>query len=45
MMWQELFSGPVGLLSVFTIGFVVVMAIFLVLFFGKKIGEDNNQKN
>ncbi|MDR0736350.1 MAG: DUF3149 domain-containing protein [Zoogloeaceae bacterium] len=45
-MLQELFSNEIGLLSVFTIGFVVVMAIFLPIYFSKKINEDvqNDQK-
>lgn len=43
-MIQELFAGPVGLLSVFTIGFTVVMAVFLLFYAKKKIGEDENRK-
>ncbi|MDR2365655.1 MAG: DUF3149 domain-containing protein [Zoogloeaceae bacterium] len=39
-MLQELLGNEIGLLSVFTIGFVVVMAIFLPIFFSKKINED-----
>ncbi|MDR0674020.1 MAG: DUF3149 domain-containing protein [Zoogloeaceae bacterium] len=39
-MLQELLSNEIGLLSVFTIGFVIVMAIFLPIFFSKKINED-----
>jgi hypothetical protein len=40
IMWQELLSNETGLLSLFTIGFVIVIAIFLFFFFGKKIRED-----
>ncbi|MDR1351037.1 MAG: DUF3149 domain-containing protein [Zoogloeaceae bacterium] len=40
MLLQELFSSEIGLLSVFTIGFVIVMAIFLPVYFSKKINED-----
>jgi uncharacterized membrane protein len=43
-MFQELLSSPVGLLSLFTIGFVVVIAIFLFFFFGKKIKEEEARK-
>ena len=39
-MLQELFGNEIGLLSVFTIGFVIVMAIFLPIFFSNKIDED-----
>jgi hypothetical protein len=39
-MWKELFSSDIGLLSAFTIGFVIVMAIFLPIFFSKKMDED-----
>ena len=40
MAWQELFSTDIGLLSVFTIGFVVVMAVFLGKYASKKMDED-----
>jgi len=37
----ELFTTDIGLLSVFTIGFVIVMGIYFVLFFSKKMNEDS----
>lgn len=40
MAWQELFSTDIGLLSVFTIGFVVVMAIFIGKYVSNKMDED-----
>lgn len=40
MAWKELFSTDIGLLSVFTIGFVVVMAFYLVNFIKKHAEED-----
>ena len=40
MAWKELFSTDIGLLSVFTIGFVVVMAFYLVNFVKKHAEED-----
>jgi hypothetical protein len=45
MAWKELFSTDIGLLSVFTIGFVLVMGVFFMRYFSKKIDEDaRNQK-
>jgi hypothetical protein len=43
MIWQELLTSDTGLLSLFTIGFVVVIAIFLLRFFSKKIDEDSRK--
>jgi len=43
MAWQLLFGSDIGLLSLFTIGFVVVMAVYLVAFF-KKNAEADAQK-
>lgn len=40
MAWQELFGTDIGLLSVFTIGFVLVMAIYIGKFVSGKIDED-----
>jgi hypothetical protein len=47
MAWQELFGTTIGQLSLFTIVFVVIMAIFLVRYFSKKMDEDahNARKN
>lgn len=43
MAWQLLFSSDIGLLSLFTIGFVIVMAFYLIAFF-KKNAEVDAQK-
>lgn len=40
MAWKELFSTDIGLLSVFTIGFVVVMGFYLVNYIKKHAEED-----
>jgi len=41
----ELFTTDIGLLSLFTIGFCVVMGIYFVRYFSKKMDEDSrNQK-
>ncbi len=46
MAWQELFGTDIGLLSAFTIAFVLVMAVFFVRYFTKKMDEDaKNQGN
>ncbi len=37
---KELFGSDIGLLSVFTIGFVIVMAVYLYGFAKKHIAED-----
>ena len=43
MAWKLLFSSDIGLLSLFTIGFVIVMAIFLVYYITKKAAEERQQ--
>jgi hypothetical protein len=40
MAWQELLSTPIGLLSLFTILFVIVIGVFYLRFFSRKIAED-----
>jgi hypothetical protein len=40
MAWNELLSTPIGLLSLFTILFVIVIAGFFIRFFSQKIAED-----
>jgi len=40
MALKELFSTDIGLLSVFTIGFVIVMAVYLYGFAKKHMEED-----
>lgn len=39
MAWKLLFGSDVGLFSVFTIGFVIVIAIFYIAYFMKKMNE------
>ncbi|HEX8963825.1 MAG TPA: DUF3149 domain-containing protein [Rhodocyclaceae bacterium] len=40
MAWQLLFGSDIGLLSMFTIAFVIVMAIFLIGYISKHAEED-----
>ena len=40
MAWKELFSTDIGLLSLFTIGFIVVMAAWLFFFVRKNVARD-----
>ncbi|MCB1964096.1 MAG: DUF3149 domain-containing protein [Rhodocyclaceae bacterium] len=40
MALQELFSTDIGLLSVFTIGFIIAMGVFLVRFVKRHMQED-----
>jgi hypothetical protein len=40
MAWQELFGTTIGQLSLFTIVFVIVMAVFFLWYFSKKMDED-----
>ena len=43
MAWTELFSTDVGLLSLFTIAFVVVMAFYLTGYVRKHMAEDERK--
>lgn len=43
MAWKELFSTDIGLLSLFTIAFVIVIAGFLYRFAKRHIAEDERQ--
>ena len=45
MAWKELLTTDIGLLSVFTIGFVVVMAGYLYRFAKRHIAEDERQSH
>lgn len=38
--WKLLVGSDIGLLSLFTIGFVIVMGIYMVNFYKKKAEED-----
>jgi hypothetical protein len=42
---QILFGSDIGLLSLFTIGFVIVMAIYMMTFYRRKIAEDLQNKS
>ena len=44
MAWQLLFSSDIGLLSLFTIVFIIVMAIYLVRFFVKRAEQESGVK-
>ncbi len=40
MAWQELFTSDIGLLSLFTIGFVLVMGAYFSKFVAKHVAEE-----
>ncbi|MCK9258388.1 MAG: DUF3149 domain-containing protein [Azoarcus sp.] len=40
MAWNELFSTDIGLLSLFTIGFILAMAVYIYRFAKRHIAED-----
>jgi hypothetical protein len=40
MAWQLLIGSDIGLMSLFTIGFIIVMAFYLIGFFKKHAEED-----
>ena len=44
MAWELLFSSDIGLLSLFTIGFILVMAVYLGKYASKHIDEELKQK-
>lgn len=45
MAWKELFSTDIGLLSLFTIGFVVVMGVYPYRFPKNHIAEDERRSH
>ena len=45
MAWKELFSTDIGLLSLFTIGFVIVMGEYLYRFAKTHIAEDERRSH
>ena len=45
MAWELLFSSDIGLLSVFTIAFVLGMAVFFGRYYAKKMEEDAKNQN
>ena len=40
MAWKLLFGSDIGLLSLATIGFVIVMAMYFIIMFTKNAAED-----
>jgi len=38
---KTLFSTDIGLLSMFTIGFILAMAVFFIIWYNKKINDPN----
>lgn len=38
--WKLLIGSDIGLMSLFTIGFVIVMGVFMIGFYKKKAEED-----
>ncbi|WP_081413070.1 DUF3149 domain-containing protein [Chitinilyticum aquatile] len=42
---QALFTSDIGLLSLFTIGFIIVMAVYLFFFVRRHIREDTLAQN
>lgn len=45
MAWELLFTSDIGLLSTFTIVFVLGMGVFFSRYFSKKIKEDSGKLN
>ncbi len=44
--WKLLFGSDIGLMSVFTIGFVIVIGAYMGYYYNKKADEDaRNAKN
>lgn len=43
MAWNLLFTSDIGLLSLFTITFVISMSIFFVRYYSKKISEESKK--
>lgn len=45
MAWKELFSTDIGLLSLFTIGFVLVMGAYIYRFAKTHMAEDERRSH
>lgn len=45
MAWELLFGSDIGLFSVFTIVFIIAMAVFFGRFYTKKMDEDAKNQN
>ncbi|ANQ84515.1 DUF3149 domain-containing protein [Azoarcus olearius] len=43
MAWRELFGSDIGLLSLFTIGFVLVMGVYIYRFAVRHMAEDEQK--
>lgn len=43
MAWKLLFESDIGLLSLFTILFIIAMAFYLLRFYNKKVEEEQKQ--
>jgi len=41
--WKELFTTDIGLLSVFTIGFIIVMAAYLLRFALRHMADEERE--
>lgn len=44
MAWKLLFGSDIGLLSLFTIVFIIAMAFFMVRFYKKQADHDRQQQ-
>jgi preprotein translocase subunit YajC len=44
MAWKLLFGSDIGLLSLFTIVFIICMAIYLIFFVRNRMREDERQE-
>jgi len=44
MAWELLFGSDIGLLSLFTIVFIIAMAFYMVRFYKKQIDHDRKQQ-
>lgn len=42
MAWIELFTTDIGLLSLFTIAFIIVMAVYIVYFVKRRLAEEED---
>ncbi|MEW6132337.1 MAG: DUF3149 domain-containing protein [Pseudomonadota bacterium] len=40
MVMKELFGSDIGLLSLFTIGFIIAMAVWLIVWFRRKMNNN-----
>lgn len=45
MAWELLLTSDIGLLSLFTIGFILVMAVYLARYASRHIKDEQSGKN